>query len=115
MNPFRFSMHTLILAICTCGIFLFSGAVHAEQSFADWLADFRQDALKQGISPATLDAVLTGMEPVERAIELDRSQPEFIRTFSYYLARRVTPERRPPLMAASFGPRSPAGSRRGYR
>lgn len=93
MNPFRFSMHTLILAVCTCGIFLFSGAVHAEQSFADWLADFRQDALKQGISPATLDAVLTGMEPVERAIELDRSQPEFIRTFSYYLARRVTPER----------------------
>ena len=93
MNPLRFRLHTLVLAVCTVGFLLFGSAAQAEQSFADWLAGFRQDALKQGISPATLDAVLTDMEPVARAIELDRSQPEFVRTFSSYLAKRVTPER----------------------
>ena len=93
MNPFRFRLHTLVLAVCTFGFLMFSGAAAAEQSFADWLADFRQDALKQGISPTTLDAALADLAPVARAIELDRSQPEFISTFSSYLSRRVTPER----------------------
>src|SRR5690606_17717975 len=93
MNMFRFSLHTLILTLCTFGLIMFSATAAAEQSFADWLAEFRQDALKQGISPATLDAALANVTPVVRAVELDRSQPEFIRTFSSYLAQRVTPTR----------------------
>jgi membrane-bound lytic murein transglycosylase B len=66
--------------------------VHAEGDFAGWLASFRQDAAAQGISAATLDAALTGMAPVERVIELDRRQPEFLQTFAEYLDRRVTPQ-----------------------
>jgi membrane-bound lytic murein transglycosylase B len=66
--------------------------VHAQQTdFGSWLAAFRQDAEVQGISPATLDAAFTGIAPVERVIELDRRQPEFMQTFADYLGRRVTP------------------------
>ena len=61
----------------------------AQTAFERWLAAFRQDAAAQGISAATLDAALTGLVPDERVIELDRRQPEFLQTFSDYLARRV--------------------------
>ena len=66
-------------------------SVHAASDFDSWLADFRKDAAAQGISVATLDAALTGVMPVERVIELDRRQPEFLQTFADYLGRRVTP------------------------
>ena len=64
-----------------------------EQSgFDRWLVAFRQDAAAQGISAATLDAALSGVEPDVRVIELDRRQPEFLQTFADYLGRRVTAE-----------------------
>ena len=63
---------------------------HAQSDFGSWLLAFRQDAEAQGISPATLDAALTGIAPVERVVELDRRQPEFLQTFADYLGRRVT-------------------------
>ncbi|MGB9130498.1 MAG: lytic murein transglycosylase [Thiobacillus sp.] len=62
---------------------------HAGADFETWLAGFREEAAAQGISAATLDAALTGITPVERVIELDRRQPEFLQIFSDYLARRV--------------------------
>jgi membrane-bound lytic murein transglycosylase B len=65
--------------------------VHAQTPFDDWLATFRQDATAQGISTATLDAALTGITPIEKVIALDRRQPEFLQTFTDYLARRITP------------------------
>lgn len=81
-----------------CGALLLLAALaafpaRAQSGFDDWLAAFRQEAAAQGISAATLDAALTGLTPVERVIELDRRQPEFLQTFSDYLGRRVTPAR----------------------
>jgi membrane-bound lytic murein transglycosylase B len=66
---------------------------HAEGDFDSWLAAFRQDAAAQGISSATLDAALTGIAPIERVVELDQRQPEFLQTFTEYLGRRVTASR----------------------
>ena len=63
----------------------------ADTAFDTWLAAFRQAALAQGISVATLDAALSGVAPTERVIALDRGQPEFIQTFTDYLGKRVTP------------------------
>ncbi|MDP1928776.1 MAG: lytic murein transglycosylase [Thiobacillus sp.] len=63
---------------------------YSQSDFASWLAAFRQDAAAQGISADTLDAALTGMTPVERVIELDSRQPEFLSTFADYLDKRVT-------------------------
>lgn len=68
-----------------------SAQAQTQTGFDDWLVQFRQDALQQGISEATLDAAFVGAQPVERVVELDRRQPEFLQTFSDYLVRRATP------------------------
>ena len=61
-----------------------------EQSFADWLAELRAEARELGISEATLQE-LDDLQPLERVMELDNSQPEFVQTFTRYLGLRVTP------------------------
>ena len=60
-------------------------------AFPGWLAAFRTDAIAQGIKPETYEAAFAGAQPVERVIELDRRQPEFLQTFAEYFDRRVTP------------------------
>lgn len=79
----------LVAALAVAG----GSAVAADKSFADWLADFRQEAQGRGVSPATLDAAFAGVTPIPRVIELDRRQPEFTLTFEQYLSR-VVPDRR---------------------
>ena len=64
-----------------------------EQPFDAWLADLRAEAMRKGIDASTLDAALTGVEPIPRVIELDRKQPEFTLTFWRYLDRAVSEER----------------------
>ena len=75
-------------------VFLFwvsmsSALADNQQDFDDWLKDLRVEALDKGIRPATLDAALTGIQPIPRVIELDRKQPEFTLTFAQYLERVV--------------------------
>jgi membrane-bound lytic murein transglycosylase B len=65
----------------------------AKEDFATFLVGVREDGLRHGISAATLDAALAGLKPIERVIELDRRQPEFVLTFDQYLARIVTADR----------------------
>ncbi len=62
-------------------------------SFDAWLGGLRQDALEQGVAAATLDATLTGLEPIARVIELDRRQPEGRFTFQQYNQRVLSPTR----------------------
>ena len=59
--------------------------------FDRWLADFRAEAAGKGISPATLDAALTGLRPLEKVLNRDRKQPEFKLTFETYSARLLKP------------------------
>lgn len=63
------------------------------QDFGSWLEDFRAEALAAGISPQTVEAALTGVEPIPRVIELDRAQPEFTLTLDQYLAKIVSEDR----------------------
>jgi len=58
--------------------------------FSAWLDGVKRDARAAGISQATIDAALTGLEPIERVVELDRKQPEFTQTFWSYLDNSVT-------------------------
>ena len=62
-------------------------------SFADWLQGLRQEAAAKGISQQTLDQALAGLEPDQKVLDLDRSQPEFTITFAQYRARTVTKQR----------------------
>ena len=64
------------------------------EDFGVWLKGFRQDAIAQGIAPATLDRALAGVQPIPRIIELDQAQPESVLTFSQYLDRIANPARR---------------------
>lgn len=60
------------------------------QDFADWLADFRRQARQEGIGEATLADALEGLRYRPRVIELDRSQPEFVRPLWQYLDSAVS-------------------------
>ena len=61
-----------------------------QQSFDEWLTALRAEALALGISPATLAALDAIEAPLERVLELDNSQPEFVQTFTRYLSLRIT-------------------------
>jgi len=68
-------------------------AMPANASFDAWLAAFRREAAKQGISQRTLDEALRGVVPSQRVIELDRRQPESTLTFDQYVARVISQAR----------------------
>jgi membrane-bound lytic murein transglycosylase B len=67
----------------------------AEQKahLAQWVADFKKEALKQGISQGMLEQALGDFEPIARVIELDRDQPEFKLSLEQYLSRVVRKSR----------------------
>lgn len=58
-------------------------------TFQEWLQELRLEAAGNGISDATL-AALDTIEPLERVLELDNSQPEFVQTFTRYIGLRIT-------------------------
>lgn len=71
---------------------LFSVYVQAQaQPFAEWVEALRAEALKLGISESTLAALDDLEAPLERVLELDSSQPEYVQTFTRYLSLRITP------------------------
>jgi membrane-bound lytic murein transglycosylase B len=65
----------------------------AAQDFATWLAGLKADARTKGLSQASIDAALNGLQPISRVLDLDRQQPEFSLDFPHYLARVVSPDR----------------------
>ncbi|HAG70825.1 MAG TPA: lytic murein transglycosylase [Gammaproteobacteria bacterium] len=58
-------------------------------TFEEWLLELRSEAVGNGISEVTL-ASLDSIEPLERVLELDNSQPEFVQTFTRYIGLRIT-------------------------
>ncbi len=62
----------------------------ADPAFSAWLDGVRKDALTEGISAATLDRALTGLEPIHRVVSRDRNQAEFTLTLDTYMRRVVT-------------------------
>jgi membrane-bound lytic murein transglycosylase B len=78
------------------GALLAGGAMAQDdgaESFAEWREGVRSEALSLGISASTFDTAFSGIEPIPRVIELDRSQPEVTITFDQYL-ERVVPDSR---------------------
>lgn len=82
--------------VATLGIALAAlliAPARSDGDFQTWLAALRAEAEAQGISAETLDRALSGVEPIERVIELDRRQPEFTQTFWRYLDQRISEQR----------------------
>lgn len=65
----------------------------AEDDFSRWLAGLRAEALAKGISKKTLDAALTGLQPIQQVITLDRNQPEFKKDYWSYIKLTITETR----------------------
>lgn len=61
-----------------------------EQSFDDWVAELRAEARQLGIREDTLLALDSLEAPLEKVLEYDNSQPEFVQTFTRYIDLRVT-------------------------
>jgi membrane-bound lytic murein transglycosylase B len=59
-------------------------------SFEEWLGGVRAEAQARGISEATLDAALTGLEPLPIVVDRDRSQAEIVGTLDHYLHQHVS-------------------------
>jgi membrane-bound lytic murein transglycosylase B len=74
---------------------LASGAALAAPpaSFTNYLAGFRVEARKAGISAPTLERALGHLQINQRVIELDRNQPESKLTWQQYKARLVSDTR----------------------
>jgi len=62
-------------------------------AFPAWLEAARQEALRRGISEATLSQAFAGLAPNPRVIELDGKQPEFSQTFWRYLDNAISDAR----------------------
>jgi len=89
----RFRVATLRVTLGFALAALLVAPVRSDGDFQTWLAALRAEAEAQGISAETLDRALSGVEPIERVIELDRRQPEFTQTFWRYLDQRISEQR----------------------
>jgi membrane-bound lytic murein transglycosylase B len=59
--------------------------IQPAQTFEEWEAGFRKDALAAGIRPDVFDRAFAGVTPDMSVIRADRSQPEFTRPVWEYL------------------------------
>ena len=86
----------MIQILVTVGLALFIGLQQADPvqiSFPDFLAAVRVEALAKGISQATVDTALTGIEPVTVVVSRDRAQPETVQSLDAYVSQRLTSSR----------------------
>lgn len=65
----------------------------APESFAGFLLGVRAEALKTGISAATLDRAFAGVEPNQTVLQRMRHQPEFTMTWARYRNLLLTGQR----------------------
>ncbi|WP_029009565.1 lytic murein transglycosylase [Azospirillum halopraeferens] len=63
------------------------------QSFRDWLAELRRDALSRGVSAATFDRAFANVRLQDRVRQLDGNQAEFNRMVWTYLDSAVSDQR----------------------
>jgi membrane-bound lytic murein transglycosylase B len=66
-------------------------APDAPPPFAEWLEGLLAEARQRGFSEPVLQQTLVGLEPLQRVIDSDRSQPELTPGLAQYLKSRVTP------------------------
>jgi membrane-bound lytic murein transglycosylase B len=82
---------SLLLALLPAA--LIAPARAATDSFQGFLASLRAEARRAGISAATLNSALVGVQPNQKVLERDRHQPEFTMTWAQYRALLITDQR----------------------
>lgn len=92
---FQFAPRSVAAALFLCVLCLLNFESYAQdvaprQSFDDWVAELRAEARQLGIREDTLLALDSLEAPLEKVLEYDNSQPEFVQTFTRYIDLRVT-------------------------
>ena len=64
-----------------------------QTSFEHCLQQLQTEALAMDVPANIVSAVLDNIEPIERVLASDRSQPEFVKTFPEYFGARVNQQR----------------------
>ena len=71
-------------------IYLFTTqSVLADNSFSDWVAEFKKEAQREGISVNTINRVMDKAIFLPKVIQYDRHQPEFYEDTATYISKRV--------------------------
>lgn len=75
-------------------VLMIAGSANAQdQNFTRWVAQFKQQAARQGISHSTLESAFRDIKFLPRVIELDQKQPEKKLSFAEYRERIVSKQR----------------------
>ena len=86
----------MLKTIIILGCFLFTSfnvQAFDTQDFSVWLKQFKAEAKAEHISTKTIKATFKKAKYLPQVIVLDRTQPEFLLTFSTYAENRVTPNK----------------------
>ncbi len=94
MTPFRLSRRAVLAAPLVALSGPVSAAEAAGDGFAAFLAGVRRDAVAHGIRASTVDIALRNAQFLPRVVELDRKQPEKTLTFTQYITKVLTPQRK---------------------
>src|SRR5215212_1040921 len=87
-------VRTLLSAVCLAAAAPVSAATCNDPGgFEKWLGDIRREAVAQGLSPAAINAALSGVTYDPEIIRRDRGQRFFRQSFEQFSAKMVPPYR----------------------
>ncbi len=67
----------------------YSQSSESTEGFKIWLDEYKENALKKGISKETLETVFKDVKFLDKVIKYDRKQPEFFEDTSTYVSKRA--------------------------
>jgi len=85
-----------IMRILSSILFLFlflTSNSFANDAFGKWLINYKEYAVKQGISKKTVDEAFKNTRLLKRIIKYDRNQPEFIEKTNVYIGKRINKQK----------------------
>lgn len=59
-------------------------------SFTNWLASFKDNAIRKGLSAATVHSALKNVHLIDRVVQLDRKQAEYALSFTNYINKAIS-------------------------
>ena len=74
-------------------IFFSAQNLHAKEDFSNWLVNFKNNAVKKGVSKKTVNDVMDNAKFLPKVIEYDRYQPEFYEDTFTYIKKRANKEK----------------------
>ncbi len=95
-NILKYKLFFIAVAFACCNIL--SSCVHNSYanslSYSEFITELKQEMITKGISKKTVDTVLSKYtKPMDKVIDLDRKQPEFVMDTDTYLSRIITKKR----------------------